>query len=98
MNQRAADITCSKDGLAVARRRLVADFLHENARLRTLIRKAAESGATGEHAMPVSRISGHRPLFLVVTPSRRPEGRAGEIVFVGDPEGEREVLVEHPFG
>lgn len=95
MNQRAAAITGAKDGLAVARGRLVADFLHESLRLRELIHETAKSGAAGETAMPISRISGGRPLLLIVAPPRRLERRLGAIVFVGDPEDEGEVLVEH---
>jgi DNA-binding CsgD family transcriptional regulator/PAS domain-containing protein len=95
VNEAAAEITNTSDGLLLTRHGLAASVAAEGATLRALILAAvATTNGKGLHAggaMSLSRPSGKRPLSLLVTPLRSsntyaPRGRAGAALFVTDPE------------
>jgi DNA-binding CsgD family transcriptional regulator len=95
VNEAAAEITNTSDGLLLTRHGLAASVAAEGATLRALISAAvATTNGKGLHAggaMSLSRPSGKRPLSLLVTPLRSsntyaPRGRAGAALFVTDPE------------
>jgi DNA-binding CsgD family transcriptional regulator/PAS domain-containing protein len=98
MNRSAEEIVRSEDGLAIGPQGLRANGGVETTRLREVIRLAIARSVTGPNpggVLTLSRATARQPLHLLVAPlasshSLLPQGRAGCIVFVTDPDAEPE--------